>query len=355
MKIRWGRLIVGGLAIGMVALVVRHERSQQPTLSAPPPSLAGYSITYAVEVHAGATQVNQRSVQVRRPRDSRDATFTDVAAQPDTGFLSNGRHLFGYNGANVLDYGERVTAVAPGDYRLGSILRDLVRLDLARKTPTVRTIAGRSCVVYRFGSPLGDVFKAPSQSEYADDCIDADGLLLAERWYFKGKLLRDTEATHVSTAVPGDDAFAQPTEELKPNPTNFGAVKDLSLAKPPKTGLPYWVARRAPFGFVLRARVRGIASNTTGGSPQVTDIAYIDTYQRGHDLITVTHRELGAAGAPPSGFERVHAGALGRGEVNLSVSGASISFTAGKWVVTVQGPLDVARLRAFAASLRPVR
>ena len=43
---------------------------------------------------------------------------------------------------------------------------------------------------------------------------------------------------------------------------------------------------------------------------------------------------------------------LGSGAVSLSDAGASISFQAGKWVVTVRGPLDVAHLRAFSGALR---
>ena len=53
-------------------------------------------------------------------------------------------------------------------------------------------MAGRSCDVYRFGQPLGDPIQKPKAGEYADLCIDRVGLVLSERWFLKGKLLRDT-------------------------------------------------------------------------------------------------------------------------------------------------------------------
>ncbi|HVV36579.1 MAG TPA: hypothetical protein VHC63_08250 [Acidimicrobiales bacterium] len=353
MKLRHpGRVVAVVLAAALALLVVRHERSQDTALNAPAASLAGFSVEYRVETRAGGTRTETRNVQVRRPFDGRDASFDPTLSLGNSAFVSNGRHLYSQTGTSALDYGERIGA-PPGDYRLEAIAGDLVRLGLARARGT-RTVAGRVCRVYRTGAPLGDPFKGATAKEYADLCVGKDGLLLAERWYLNGKLLRDTEATSVDTSVPGDAAFAPPVGDLTANPTSFGAVKELSLTKPPNTGLPYWTARRPPWGFALRSRARTITSSTTSGSPQVTDIAYVDTYQRGHDAITVTHRELSAAGAPPRGVEQVDAGALGAGQVTLTTSGAAIAFRAGKWVVTVQGPFDVAHLRFFAASLRRV-
>ena len=348
------RLVVLAVAVAMVALGACDDGSSRASLPALRPSLEGYRIDYRVEVHAQGTETSERHVQVRRPFDGRDASFNPARTLGSTVLVSNGRHLYGSNGPSVLDYGERI-GTPPGDYRLQPIVADLVRLHLFDKLSRARTVAGRACTVYRTGAPLGDPFKAPRTTEYVDECVDRDGLLLAERWYLHGKLLRDTEATHVDTTVPGDDAFAPPEGDLQRNPTSFGVVEELTRTRPPKTGLPYWVAPRPPFGFALTSRVRAVSTSATTGAAQVTDLAYIDTYIRGHDAITVTHREVGAARAPARGVATVHAGALGAGSVTLSTSGASIAFTADKVVVTVQGPVDIAHLRVFAAALRRTR
>ena len=155
--------------------------------------------------------------------------------------------------------------------------------------------------------------------------------------------------------MPSDASFAVPPGPVTPNPTDVGAVQVLSISKVPATGLPYWVAPAPPWGFELTRRSRAITTSSAGGGPEVTDIAYIDSYTRGSDVIEVVHRELSATGPPGDGVERVDSARLGSGAVNLSVAGASISFEAGKWVVTVRGPFDVAHLRAFSDGLRQRR
>ena len=346
---RW-RVLLLVLVIGVVVFSLGRNRGPG-SVSAPPRSIAGFHVVYRIEIHAQGTEVTRREIDVRRPFDSRDLTYAENGTAPVSGFVSAGTRLYGVNGASVLDYGDRVAASAPGDYRFLPILHDLVRLHLAKKAAAGR-VAGRTCDVYRFGQPLGDPIQREKAGEYANLCIDRVGLVLSERWYLKGKLLRDMRAVSVEAQVPPESTFAVPSGPVTPNPTDVGVVQPLPLSKVPSTGLPYWVAPAPPWGFALTGRSRVVTTNSAGGAPEVTDIAYIDSYTRGSDVIEVVHRELSAAGPPGDGSERVDTDRLGAGVVSLSGAGASIAFEAGKWVVTVRGPFDVVHLRAFSEGLR---
>lgn len=346
---RRGPAIVAVAVVLLAVLVVRRDGSG-PQLLAPADSIAGYKVVYRVEAYAQGTEVSRREIGVRRPAASSDLTYPEGATEPVSGFVSTGSQLFGKNGDATLDYGGLPVLAAPGDYRLGPVIADLQRLGLARKRGAKR-IAGRSCTEYRFGAPLGDPIKAQEDGEHADLCIDGVGLVLLERWSLNGRRLRETKAVHVDLTPPPPASFIPPPGDVKPNPSGVSTVTRLSTDQLPETGLPHWVAREPMWGFALSSRLRATTTSAASGSVQVSDILYVDSYVRGHDAFEVLHRELSSSGPPAPGAERVHAGKLGAGEVSFGVSGASISFAAGKWVVTVRGPFDVARLRAFAAGL----
>ena len=314
-------------------------------------SIRGYRVVYRVETHAQGTEVTQRQVEVRRPLDSRDVTSPATGGSPTSGFVSVGTRLYQLTGAMVLDDGDRVAAVAPGDYRLRPILADLLRLRLARRVGAER-VAGRPCTVYRLGQPLEEPIRPRKAGQYADVCVDGSGIVLAERWFLHGGLLRDTRAEQVDETAPPDTAFVTPPGNVKTNPTAFSTLQTLPLSAVPDTGLPYWTAT-APWGFHLARRTRQVTTSMAGDTPQVVDISYVDSYMRGVDVIEVVHREASIAGAGGAGVERMGAGRIGTGAVTLSSSGASIAFDVGKWVVTVSGPVDVAHLRAFSERLRP--
>ncbi|HZQ85132.1 MAG TPA: hypothetical protein VFA83_09860 [Acidimicrobiales bacterium] len=322
-----------------------------PPVEAPPHSVAGFRIVYRVETHAQAEEVTRREVTVRRPDDSSDLTYPDGSTQPASGFVSHGTRLYSVDGGALVDHGDRSSGAPPGDWRLAPALPDLARLALVRRVGTAR-VAGRPCVVYRFAGPVGDPIARAHAGEYADECVDGRGLLLSERWVLDGRVLRLTEATQVDTAGPADAAFVPPALPGHAIPIGFTAVETLSPTKLPSTGQPYWVAPAPPWGFRLARRVRAVTSGQSPDGPQISDVAYVDTYVRGSDAITVVHRDRTLARAP-NGAERVHAGRLGTAQVTFSSAGASLAFTAGKWVVTVEGPFDIAHLRVFASDLEP--
>lgn len=344
------RTVTNVLAAAALALTACGGGGAKP-VAAPPRPIAGYRIVYRVETHAQGEEATRREVTVRRPDESSDLTFPDGGAQPMSGFVSQGTRLVSIDGGALVDHGDRASGAPPGDWRLAPALPDLVRLGLARRVGTAR-VAGRPCVTFRFAGPVGDPIARPHAGEYADECVDGRGLLLSERWVLNGRLLRLTQAEYVDTAVPADASFVPPALAGHPIPIGFTAVEPLSLARVPSTGQPYWVAPAPPWGFRLVRRVRAVTSGQSPDGPQISDVAYVDTYVRGPEAITVVHRDRTLAPAP-SGAEQVRAGRLGTGQVTFSSAGASLAFTAGKWVVTVEGPLDVAHLALFAGKLVP--
>jgi hypothetical protein len=64
--------------------------------------------------------------------------------------------------------------------------------------------------MHRSGAPLGDPFRAPAADEYVEWCIDGDGLLLEERWFLDGSLLRRTTATVVDASPPPPSSLEPP-------------------------------------------------------------------------------------------------------------------------------------------------
>ncbi|MBV8958041.1 MAG: hypothetical protein JO087_04670 [Actinobacteria bacterium] len=344
------RTVVNVLTL-VIALALTACSHDAPRVVAPARSITGFRIVYRVETHAPDLQVTRREVTVHRPDQSSDLTYADGGTQPTSGFVGQGTRLYSVEAGALVDHGDRATGAPPGDYRLGPALPDLVRLHLARRMGTER-VAGRTCIVYRLAGPIGDPIKPVAAGEHADECVDSQGLLLSERWELDGKLLRLTRAERVDTTVPSDAAFAPPDLPRRQVPIGFTVVDTLPTTKVPSTGQQYWLAPAPPWGFGLVKRVRAITSGQTPDGPQVSDVAYVDTYARGADVITVVHRDPSVEPVP-KGFETLRAGRLGTGHVTFSTAGAAIAFAAGKWTVTVEGPLDVARVRAFAATLVP--
>jgi len=339
------------LVIVVVALAVAvTNRSSTKTLSPPPVSIPGYTVVYAVTTNAQGVQRSTRTVSVRRPFESSDLSVPENAVAPDQGFVTSVDGLFALQGGKIITFGSQAPGVPSSDYRLSVELNDMTRLGLA-EVRGQSSVAGRSCRVYRVGSPLGDPLKKASDQEYTDLCLDADGLVLSEKWMLSGQLLRDSEATSVSLAVPPTASFAAPAGPQTPNPSGVGQTTSLPLNAPPSTGNPYWLTTSPPWGFSLANRVRAVTVNALSGA---TDLAFVDSYVRGSDVVLVQHRERSVAGPPASGMERITAGRLGTGELTLSDEGPRASFVAGPWVITVEGSVDVAHLRAFASQLAPV-
>jgi len=341
-----------GVAAAAVAVVVvarsRHDGAGPPTGPGPP----GYTITYRVEVTIDKPEVSRRVVAVRRPFDGSDRTTPAGQPGAETGLVARGGHLYRLDPDKAVDLGDQGPAVAPGDLRLGPELPILRRLGLARPRGSA-TVAGRTCRRWRFGAPVTDTFKAPTATEYADACIDADGLVLAEDWHLDGRRIRRTEAETVVTTPPGDEALS-----LGGRPVVSSAavgVTTLPLDAPPPVPGSWWVASPAPDAFHRIVRYRSTTVEPGTGVPLAGTEFTADAYVAGSEAVWVEQRS-GVPVQPPKGTgEAVRAGPLGAGWLWLTPQGPQVRVGGGDGPVTVvRGTVSPERLLAFTRSLKPV-
>lgn len=338
-------------ALALVAPACSSSDDKTPALPPPPPpTQLGYRIVYDTVVRAGDALASRRELSVRRPYVSSDLTFATGATAPDGGLVAPETKQYAVQSDKVLDFGGRALGAPPNDFRVDRVLADLRRLRLVRAVGGRKTVAGQTCRTWRFGAPLGDPITPIGSEEYTDLCIDRRGHILSERWIREGKLLREMTAVSVDNDAPPADRFQPPPGPIQQSPLQYGILEPLPKTKNPVPDKAYWRAARPPWNFRLVSRARVSTTTVGAGGRQLADLAYVDTYVRGRDAIQVTHRE---AAPPTDTMETVTAGGLGAGGVTVTLTGVSIIFRPPGWTVTVSGPLDVARLRAFAATLNP--
>jgi hypothetical protein len=165
--------------------------------------------------------------------------------------------------------------------------------------------------------------------------------------------LRTTTATAVETSPLGDDAFSLGGREITESPIGRGIVRALPLDQIPATGYRYWTVDHPPFGFMAARRDLAVTTGEPATGQILRDVAYIDTFVRGSDVIAVEQRDAGYASQTGTTIGTIGAGALGPGRVTVTAQGPALQFAEGASVVTVRGSVDVAHLRAFARLLRP--
>ncbi len=182
-------------------------------------------------------------------------------------------------------------SLASGDIRVDAVLREAVadRTILLRER---REVFGRTCQIYRAGGPVfaGDLERyVPRSGDYADFCVDRNGIVIEEAWTFKGRLIRRRAAVDVDINPPmSKELFEIDTPE---NPDiNRGAVQRIDDARPVR-GL--FVLPETPTGFeelgrygvvIASAAVPNPGGGTpTGPGPSSTS----DVYVRGPDLLVV--------------------------------------------------------------------
>src|SRR5207237_1403875 len=95
----------------------------------------------------------------------------------------------------------------------------------------------------------------------------------------------------VDTAAPPASEFATVTASSDSQIPLTQVVEPLPLESTPAIGTRYWVAAPPPWGFRLTHRSRSLSVSQITGAPQVDALTYIDTYERGPDVITVERRQ----------------------------------------------------------------
>ena len=324
-----------------------------------------YRAVYRSESGSGDDQiVTTDKIWVNRPFQSRLESFT--GAPPGEKRLSEEVANFGVRRSDGDNEEPLVLAVTPqvgaADVRVAPALADAVDAKLVERRE-VRRVAGRLCQVYRSGTFFSDsVFKAASEEERADSCVDEAGIVL-EEVLFAGdrQILRKVAVEIEEDAVNGDDLFVtgDPTVTVK---DGGGFLRQADPTSGPVG--EYLDVSAVPEGFTRRGRYTVIPpqpENFTDPTRESQQIAgTVDVFERGPDFVLV---DQGATlrGAEPfrvdPASQMVDAGPLlGPAEVLLGPRGSEVRVARGGGrYVRVYGTLPVTELAAVARTLQPAQ
>ena len=248
-----------------------------------------YRIVYRVDDYAGGTTVTTtEEVRIRRPFDSRVQRSTGAPPGEDVTSVQLTRF-----GRLAVPTGEDVSLtldvppdLAGNDFRFDIGLDDLVADDLmdAREW---REVADRPCRVHRVAEPITGSVPTKADAggdDYADLCIDEDGLLLEELWVTDGRVLRHRLAVEVDDSSGLDDALlADPSSPLSTD-QGGGALVALDPASAPQGRS--WRLPVAPDGFTLTGRY-SVTPPRAGAQPIATPVvsSLVDVWTSGPDIV----------------------------------------------------------------------
>ena len=318
-----------------------------------------YALTYRVEgfaVDGAIIDIEERAV--RLPWASRvssaaaeepgSTTFLQIA---DLGVLQTG------TAASLASE----PAIAPGSAHVTPEVAE----DVLEWRHEVRTILERDCQVVRAAGPI-DVAEvaAPEEgaSDWADLCVDGDGLVLQEEWVIGGDVFRRRTATALEVgdgSIPRD-AFVATAE--RPEGVPGGSFVELtSDSRAP--GVRHWELASPPDGFrhVGRYGFSPPRADDDQSVMQIPRVAVIvDVYEDGDGGAVVVAN--GGTADQSSLFEVggedaddvVDLGELGEGEVLVGLRQREVrtAFERGRFL-RVYGTLEVDELIQLARTLVP--
>lgn len=251
-----------------------------------------YHAVYRVENRAGRELVvTTEKMWVRRPFSSRIESWR--GAPPGSRRLTVRHSSFGV----LTNVGERSAplnitvppSLASGDVRVDAALAEAVR-DKTVWRRERREVYGRLCQVYRAGGPVfaGDLTPyEPGAGEFADVCVDRNGIVLEEAWTSRGRLIQRRVATELEVDEPINPELLK-IDVPEQEGIERGAVERLRPG--PGTGL--WVLDGLPKGFELLGRYGVVISPSTIPrfgqlEPPVAPVSTSDVYVRGPDLLVI--------------------------------------------------------------------
>jgi hypothetical protein len=339
-RTRLAGLIIGLAVAAVVVGVVWAARDGSPadvTLrselvgrDAPPIAVTDavetYRVVYRIDSYQnGDATTTTQEVIVRRPFDGRITFRADAppGGDVDTDYRSSQTLFAIATGGAPHDIRFSRPAPAIGDVRLGAVIEELVDAELFQVRERRRAL-GRECTVYRTGEILQTLsLAAPTDSNWADVCIGADGVLLEEVAVVGGELALRVLAVEleVGVAVP-DEQIAVPG---RPDPLAAGTTQlaELPLDAAPFAG--YWRFPTPPPGFVHRGRYLVREPSVPGDATAPTAEIHVDVYVRGPDALIV---QQGPSGSEPlldeAAARTVELGALARGTVAPGLAGSIV-------------------------------
>jgi hypothetical protein len=318
-----------------------------------------YRVTYRARL-PGAEPTTE-VVTLRRPFESRVEVWQGPAASGER--LSLQESSFGLLAVATSTQAPVVTVVGPAvaspDLRFDVALPAALEQGLLERRE-IRRVAGRLCQVYRAGTSVSaGQLVAPTDDEYADACVDGEGLLLEEWWVTEGRTVRQRVAVAVETGVDVDDSlFTLPRDPTVPAEDGGGGIRRLAEGSAPPG--EFFEVGTPPAGMSLLGRFAVVPTQPQ----QFTDPARqgdilattADVWVRGADFVVVD--QGGALGssevyAPDPELPHAAVGALGEAELHMRLDRLEVRIHLdGNRFVRVYGTVPVDDLLAVARSLR---
>jgi hypothetical protein len=253
-----------------------------------------YRAVYRVDNRAGGEIVTTTDrVWVRRPFQSRIETYS--GPPPGARRSSVRQSAFGVL-ASQSQNSEPLNIAAPpslasGDLRIDRALREAVADDTILRRER-REVFGRECQVYRVGGPVsaGDIERyEPRSGNYADVCVDANGIVVEEAWVYRRNLIQRRAAVEVDIDVAIDRELFQ--VDIPPSQGSLrGAVERLDPDATNGEGL--WVLPETPGGFDVLGRYAIVIPQAAFPQaaqqlPEPGPTSTSDVYVKGPDLLVV--------------------------------------------------------------------
>jgi hypothetical protein len=360
------------LGVGALVAIVAASRGDDggsrpaalpPVHGTTPPT--DYRLVYSVTTPDGV--VSEEHV-VHRPFDAyvanRDADGKVTAER----WSSIGRLITRSQGAPAVEIDSAVAAAA-SDLRPE---RFVAQLADAKKVVTHEDqsidVGGRSCHPFTeaghvgatgSGSDPGQVSQVPVAIAR---CVDAQGLVLEERWTTKDGTLVLTKRAQELELGADVPAIHPPKAQPLPDGQGNGAIHEVPRDQAPPFQQAFSLAAPDGFRFVGRYAVvpaRAATGPSTGATGATTDVAiYTDVWRHGPDLLML---DQGATKGEPPPFDSttrvgtVDLGALGTAELAVDLRGAEVRLTLpGNGFLRLSGTIPVDQLTRLAAQIQLV-
>lgn len=356
-------VLLGGSSFSRAGSTLVDPKGAPLPMRSPP---ATYHIDYRIDDYAGGKHViTTDRLWVRRPFESLVESWT--GRPPGTRLLSKQRNSFGRLEIDPASGQRTILDIQPvlaaSDLRVDPVLAPAVAsrsLQLRER----RRILGRPCQVYRAGGPVVGGTLTPYRAgatEYADACIDEDGLLLEEVWVLDRDPIRRRLATSVETGNALDDTLfritGKATIDVK---QGGGSVQKVDPKHPPAR---FFTLPSGPPGFTAAGRYAlvwpQLGTSQDPSQPDSSRVASIaEIWRRGVDVVIVEGgATLGGVDPqiPTANARRVDLGTLGQGRVvlDLRMSEVNVTLTGGRFL-RVYGTLPSDDLVAIARRLVPL-
>lgn len=250
-----------------------------------------YRAVFRNENRAGGKLiVTTERIWIRRPFQSRVETWK---GEPP----GETRQTVRYSAFGVLaskgSTGEPLNITAPpglssGDLRIDAVLDEAVRSRAILRRER-REVFGRQCQVYRVGGPVlaGDVTPyEPGKGDYADVCVDRNGIVIEEYWVDNEELIRRRVATELAIDPPLDRNLFEIDIPADPK-IDRGAVG--RIAEEPEG---VWTLNDVPEGFERLGRYAVVRSTQTlpqlgEGLPTTPPSSTSEVFVRGPDVLVI--------------------------------------------------------------------